>query len=370
MRDLLLTLHRWSGLVLGILIFVVAVTGSALVFENEIDAWLNPDVTLLRRAPSSERVSLVKMVDAVKKAHPKDPPTSIRIIPVGIFTESRTTEISLKSGLSAFVNPYTGELLGTRSRERSFARFLHLLHTRFVAGQAGEYIVGAITAATFLMALSGVYLWWPRKVMALKRSGSWRRTNLDLHHMLGFYASLVMVVITLSGVIIAFEQFTDPLLKKLDSKPEPPAKLESIPIDGTTPISVDEAVRIANAALPGAETSAINLPPPGKAVYRAFMKFPEDRTPAGRSRVAVDQWSGAVLLKLNTREAELGTAINNLKRSAHTGDIFGWPTQALYFVVSLAIAAQVVTGFLIWSKPRKAALAQEPAARRAEAEPA
>jgi len=355
MRESLLKLHRWSGLILGLLIFVVAVTGSALVFENDIDAWLNPDLALLEQASRAERLPLQTLVENVRNEYPKDPPTSIRILPIGVFTGNRTTELSLKSGRSAFVNPNTGEVLGTRSREKSFARFLHLLHTRFVAGQAGEYVVGAITAVTFLMALSGVYLWWPRKVLSLKRSGSWRRTNLDFHHLLGFYSSLVMVVMTLSGVIIAFEQFTDPLLKKLDSKPDPPAELQSTPIDGRTPISVDEAVRIANATLPGAQTSSINLPPRGKAVYRAFMKFPEDRTPAGRSRVAVDQWSGAVLLKTSTREAELGTAINNLKRSAHTGDIFGWPTQALYFVVSLAIAAQVVTGFLIWSKPRKPA---------------
>jgi len=356
-RDLFLKLHRWSGLVLGLLILVVAVTGSALTFENDLDAWLNADLALLREDPNAERLPLQTLVDNVRREYPKDTPTSIRILPIGIFTRNRTTELSLKSGLSAFVNPYSGTVLGTRSREKSLARFLHLLHTRFVAGQTGEYVVGGLTAVTLLMALSGLYLWWPRKVLSLKRSGSWRRTNFDLHHVLGFYSSLVMVVITLSGVIIAFEQYTDPLLKKLDSKPDPPADLQSKPIEGGRPITVDEAVRIANATLPGASTSSINLPPPGKAVYRAALKFPEDRTPAGRSRLAIDQWSGAVLLRTSTREAELGTAINNLKRSAHTGDIFGWPTQALYFVVSLAIAAQVVTGFLIWWKPRKASQA-------------
>lgn len=354
MRALLLTLHRWSGLILGGLIFVIAVTGSALVFEHDIDAWLNAELALLQTQPGPERLSLETLVNAVKTKYPNDPPTSLRILPIGIFTSNRTLELSLKSGRSAFVDQFTGEVKGTRLREKSFARFLHLLHTRFALGQTGEYVVGAITAATFLMALSGVYLCWPRKLLALESSGSWRRTNLDLHHVLGFYSSLVMVVMTLSGVIIAFEPYTDPLLKKLDSRPDPPADLQSTPIAGATPISVDEAVRIANAALPGAQTSSINLPPPGTAVYRASLKFPEDRTPAGRSRIAIDQWSGRVLLKLSTREAELGTAINNLKRSAHTGDIFGWPTQALYFVASLAIAAQAVTGFLIWWKPRKA----------------
>jgi uncharacterized iron-regulated membrane protein len=60
-----------------------------------------------------------------------------------------------------------------------------------------------------------------------------------------------------------------------------------------------------------------------------------------------------VLLVENTRTAPLGTRILNLKRSAHTGDIFGAPTRALYFIVSLGIALQAVTGALIWWNGRR-----------------
>jgi len=82
-------------------------------------------------------------------------------------------------------------------------------------------------------------------------------------------------------------------------------------------------------------------------------RFPEDRTPAGRSRVYLDQFSGKVLLAENTRTAPLGTRILNVKRSAHTGDIFGAPTQALYFIVSFGIGVQVITGVIIWWNSRK-----------------
>ena len=71
-------------------------------------------------------------------------------------------------------------------------------------------------------------------------------------------------------------------------------------------------------------------------MFRILKKFPEDRTPAGRSRAYVDQFSGKALLVESTRKAPLGTRILNLKRSAH----FGAPTQALYFIVSLGIALQ------------------------------
>jgi len=124
-------------------------------------------------------------------------------------------------------------------------------------------------------------------------------------------------------------------------------------VAGGTRISVDEAVAIAEHALPGAFTSNVGLPNGPTAVFRILKKFPEDRTPAGRSRVYVDQFSGRALLVENTRTAPLGTRILNLKRSAHTGDIFGAPTQALYFIVSLGIALQAVTGALIWWNGRR-----------------
>jgi len=82
------------------------------------------------------------------------------------------------------------------------------------------------------------------------------------------------------------------------------------------------------------------------------LKYPEDRTPAGRSRVYVDQFTGTVIGVESTRTAQFGRRVLNLKRSLHTGDIFGAPTEALYFLVSLGVALQVGTGVLIWWNSR------------------
>jgi uncharacterized iron-regulated membrane protein len=174
-----------------------------------------------------------------------------------------------------------------------------------------------------------------------------------VHNVLGFYSSLVILVITLSAVLIAFENATDPLVRRLNpAMPETPAP-QSTPVAGARRISIDEAIAIGERALPGAFASNVGLPNGPKGVFRLLKKFPEDRTPAGRSRVYVDQFSGKVLLVENTRTAPLGTRILNLKRSVHTGDIFGAPTQALYFIVSLGIALQAMTGALIWWNARR-----------------
>lgn len=118
-------------------------------------------------------------------------------------------------------------------------------------------------------------------------------------------------------------------------------------------MSLDEAVRVANVALPGAFISSINIPNGSPDLVVAQMKFPEDRTPSGRSRVFIDPYSGRVELIEDTRKAQLGTWIQNQKRSLHTGDVFGLPSRLIWFAASLILVAQVITGMIMWWKPRK-----------------
>ena len=367
MRDVLLKIHRWVGLCAGIVVLVLAVTGCVLIFENDIERSLHASV--LKVTPGTDRVPLQQAVQAVRAAYPSDTPMGVSFPQA----PNQALLINLKNGLTAGVDPYTGRVLGTIDRSKGSMRFIHMLHTRLVAGRPGELVVGGFTVVTLLMALSGVYLWWPRQIWTLKSSRSWRRVNFDLHNVLGWYSAVLLVVMTFSGLMIAYEDTLDPLVLKLNrgAAAAKPAQVTSMVIPGAAPISPDEAYRAGQAAVPGALIANMNLPTPGKNAYRMGVKFPEDRTPGGRSRVAVDQYSAAVLDVVSTRAQPLGTKILNLKRSIHTGDVFGWPSQALAFLVSLSLAGQVVTGFLIWWKPGKiGSLATGKAAREQSTAPA
>jgi uncharacterized iron-regulated membrane protein len=345
-RRALLALHQWVGLAAGLFLVVISVSGSALVFESDIDRALNPSTSFV--PPGQRTLPLETLVGQVRAAYPADQVTGVRIAD----KPDQAYELSLRSRQSAMVNPYTGAVLGLRDHERSFARWVHLVHTRLAAGDIGERMVGGLSVAMLGLAMTGLVLWWPRKILTVGAASSWKRTNFDVHNVLGFYSSLVMLFITLSGVLIAFESTTDPLVRRLNPGPDAPAP-RSTPVAGGTRLSIDAAVAIAEQALPGAFASNVGIPSGPTGVFRILKKFPEDRTPAGRSRVYVDQFSGRVLLVENTRTAPLGTRILNLKRSAHTGDIFGAPTQALYFIVSLGIALQAITGALIWWNGRR-----------------
>ena len=43
-RSLWVSMHRWSGIILGLLVVLIGVTGSLLVYEDELDTLLNPDL--------------------------------------------------------------------------------------------------------------------------------------------------------------------------------------------------------------------------------------------------------------------------------------------------------------------------------------
>jgi len=361
-RTLWLQAHLWVGLAIALPLVVVALSGAVLVFEDALDRALNPSLSFV--TPADRSLPLDEIVSRVKTAYPDALLSS--------FSFPEQPDLALQIAASAkpqgsftiAVNQYTGQVLGTRSaagREAGLARRIHLLHTRLFAGQIGEWFVGLVTALTLFMAIAGLVLWWPRKIVTVKTTASGRRINFDLHNVFGFYASAVFLFIALTGMMISFEAWTDPLFMRFNATAVPPLARESTAIAGAAPLGADALANAAHAALPGAFLKGIGIPNGGKGVIIALMKYPEDRTPGGRSRVALDQYSGQVLTVINTRTAPAGTRLINLKRSAHTGDIFGTATRALYFVTCLMLAGQVVTGFFIWWKRPALAPQQRPA---------
>ncbi len=134
--------------------------------------------------------------------------------------------------------------------------------------------------------------------------------------------------------------------------PKPP-----LPIAKATPITADQALAVARAAISGAAPFMVEVPETTEA-YVVRMRFPQDRTPGGRSRVMVDQYSGSILFVENSRTAPGGRRLTTINRSIHTGDIFGFPSKALLSLASLMAVLQMVSGFSLWWKRTRQAFRQ------------
>lgn len=360
MHRFLLLVHRWVALAATAILLVVALTGGALVFEGAMDRGLHPG--LWRVAPGTGMLSIDTIFARAVAAVPGPPPTGLTLSPVpgrAFVVQSGPNQI--------FVNPYTGAVLGERTAaewDATLPRRLHVLHVSLMSGTVGGAVVGAATVLAFVLVLTGIVIWWRDKLWRVRWSASWKRVIFDLHHTLGIVAAVVLLLISGTGMTIHYKPLMT-MLSRLDQTPPPQVPAQPPAPAGAVPLSADSLYRASLAGLPGAQAMFLVVPPKPTQAFVAAMRFPEDHPPGGRSRVYVDRYRGTVLLATSTRQAELGTRLTNELRSAHTGDLFGKPTEAIWLAAAIVLAMQGVTGVTMWwnGRPARAALRRRSADR-------
>jgi uncharacterized iron-regulated membrane protein len=355
----LIVFHRWLALIATALILVVAISGAALVFEGAMDRGLHP--ALWRVSPGAAPLSVDSLMARASAVMPQPVITGVTIPPTAdraYVLQAGATQI--------FVDPYTGAVRGTRTIDewnKTLPRRLHVLHVSLMANKIGGEIVGLITVSALLLVLTGATIWWRDKLWRVRWSASWKRILFDLHHSFGVCAAVILVIISSSGLFIHYRSLNT-LMYKLDQTSAPPPPRQPKHEVATQQISADSLYRVALTALPGARVMFLTLPSKPDQPFVAAMRFPEDHTPGGRSRVFVDRYAGVVLSAVSTRRAEPGTRLGNSIRSIHTGDLFGKPTEAIWLAAAIILASQAITGVAMWWNARASRAALVRAAGR------
>ncbi len=345
-----LIVHRWLALVTAAFIAVVAVSGGLLVLEGPIGRARQPHVT-----PAGSPLSLDTLV---QRAGTKAGGGRATMMLLGDSPELAWSVVLASpspgrgggGGASVLLNQYTGAILPEPTGPAplvAFMRKVHLLHTQLLAGRTGSTIVAVVTFVALFLVLSGIVVWWREKLWRVNASASWKRINFDLHHSLGIFSAVVLLMITSTGLWVHFGNVDD-WMRKLNRSPTPRIPTQPPAEPGTPILSLDSIASVARAAVPGAAIMNIQLPPGGKAPGMVQLKYPEDHTPAGRSRVFIDKYRGTVLLTMSTRTAEAGQHMIDIKRALHTGDVYGLPTQILWMLGAFLLATQAATGVLMW----------------------
>ncbi len=321
-----------------------------MAFEPELDHLLHAKLSYVH--PQGTPMPLAQIAGAVARAFPGER--------IGGYLLGPSADISYQvalRGRQVCVDQYTGAILGVRPGGPDFLSRVHQLHLRLLLqsqSDPGKKIMTWAGVAILFLAVSGIYLWWPYKRVTIQGPASSRRFWFDVHNAVGICSFLFLGILSLTGVMIGFEESTVPMFYRMTgSHPVPPPRAFPPPPPGMKPISPDQAMEIARSALPGTAPFQINVPPP-RGAYQIRARFPEDRTPGGRSMVVVDQYTGQVLFAQGSRTAPGGARMVIQNRAIHTGDILGMPSKVLMSLASLALAAQAVSGVVMWWKrPRK-----------------
>lgn len=212
LRKVWLTIHRWLGLTVGLLIVLLGLTGSLLVFDHAIDEWLNPE--LLLTDGGGARRPLLDVIAAAGRARAGGTSHALAVskprVVNGIWTIwfQEGTESQPTFAL-VYVDPYTAEVTGQRVWGTDLLSCIYKLHFTLHGGDFGETVVGVAGLLLLISIGSGLCLWWPlwksgwRPAFAI-RSGP--RFNYDLHKVVGVFSSAVLLVVAFTGVYMVFPE--------------------------------------------------------------------------------------------------------------------------------------------------------------------
>ncbi len=203
-RRIILVLHLWAAALATPFLFLLGVTGSLIAFEDEIDRALNGKFTWIQ--PGSQRLSLTEMKARLEKSHPGYTVSGFQVSPRddiawGAFLDSNTSQ----QGIGVSFNQFTGDVLGNSAERIDFVNDLHQFHLRLLAGKTGATVVSVAAVFLLFLSMSGLVLWWPRKVLTVKWQGPLKKLNFDLHQALGIYSSFFLMIFSLTAIVIHWE---------------------------------------------------------------------------------------------------------------------------------------------------------------------
>ena len=354
-RNLAFYLHRYLGLVLGLLLIFIGITGSLLIFEREIESFI-VNRQYGNVAPQEQTVSLNRVVENAQTTYPdwdieyikwsKNPrkPITLRMVERDV-----NPNIYMDGEHQVFIDPYTGKVLGDRVERYTYYRFLLNLHYRlFVPGDTGVYITGVAGLLLLIISVTGIYLWsgWRRLVSGFKinLNASTKRANYDIHKVAGIIAAVFLLIIAFTGVCWNFEDISYPLINALTFSPEAEEiSIKLLPNKNRVQPSV--ILASAQQALPTMIPEFFSYP------YEASDPFyiygTEEET------VAVDPYTAEVLKIELPQETSLGDRITNAFFPLHNGMFGGLPTRILYVFIGLSPTVLFITGFTMYRLRRR-----------------
>lgn len=364
-RKIILKIHLWLGLSTGLVVFIVSITGAMYCFAPELQQLTQPyrsvAIQNTRFLPASALIAIAEKQVPDKKA---------KRLYYGQPNKAAYALFFDKDGYyyTVFMNPYDGTVLKTKNMRKDFYTIILYLHFTLLIPY-GQEIVGWSTLIFFVMIISGIILWWPRNKAAkkarftIKWGTSPKRMNYDLHNVLGFYSSWILLFTVFTGLIWAFDGFAAAVYKITGQKNS--VIQQKMPVSNASQQNImvaDKAIdkvwyqlehemkdtyQAVELMVPQTDSAAIlvRANPSEKIFYKTDYRYFDQYS--GKEFEGAYGWGKYSDVKT------LSDRIQRMNYDIHIGAVLGYPGRIAVFLAALVAASLPITGLLIWLGRRK-----------------
>lgn len=402
-RQFNLWIHRYVGLGTAVFLLITALTGALLAFEESLDNWFNHKLAYVE-PQTSQPLSIAQLHDQVVATFPQKKfssmPVEIEPNHAVVFNVDRdrsksTQPTNTPTFQQVFVNPYTGDIIGTRDREQwawqNTMWKVFWLHRNLLLGDIGQTILGIAGLLWTLNCFVGLYLTLPRarkqaanaslptrsrswlqqwlRAWTVRRFSSWFKLNYDLHHALGLWFWLLALPIAWASVGFNLKPVYQPVMALMGAQNAPKPKTDAprpqqiSMTDHTLAINKYQAIdTLTTMAQRQAQADGLHFVRPlgirwqaEDGAWQLRFKTAEDiGNGRGASSITVNAQTGAVS---KTNYGARAAAVNKAEHwwyALHRAHFDNRWYPILLAVFGIATAVMCVTGVYLWWRGRQA----------------
>jgi tonB-system energizer ExbB len=389
-RRVLVLAHRYVGLALVPFLVLLGLTGSIITFEVELERAVSPQLFATAR-PGDSPLGLAALAQRAEALAPE-----AQVAYITLRTDQAIARMSPRpdaSGLSPeigfdqlFLNPFTGEELGTR-REGDLSQgwinlipFIYDLHADLAAGPTGMLILGVAALIWTVDCFVALYLTLPLVMAEFWRrwSRSWRvkmshnsfRLNFDLHRAGSLWSWPLLLVFAWSSVMLDLTPIYDFVTGSLFDYKSPIDSSQSAHPNEHPRLGWSDSEKIGarimseQAAIRGfslGRPDALGYVPALGAYYYGAASGLDVRRRASDTAVWFDTtvWfdgdSGELRWTSFPTGEHTGNTISSWLRALHYGDVADFTFYRLVvFLLGFWVVGLSVTGVAIWLLKRSA----------------
>ena len=338
-------LHRISGLVGGLFILIITITGSILVVDRQVDNLLNPSQTQIE--PTGQLTPYGQVLTMIHRQFPEAQVRGIRLPE----TENEALRVDISNkGVWQWItmNPYTGAITSVRNAETTFVRRARELHENLLLEPVGGYIMGLAGICLLGSVLTGTWYYRRSLLSVFKIGVRWNKpariVYADIHKWLGVVALLFMLLMSATGIFFHWEQIE----RQFGGARRPPA--EQSKSLNTQTIPVDNALANATASIGDFQPRQIDFPKPGDTTLVIRGNRPNSIRLLGKYTIfaTMDARNGQYISGLDAQDAGLEYIAEHIFEELHFGRYLGWVSQVIYILLALSTAVVTLTGLFIW----------------------
>lgn len=357
-------IHLWPSLVSAVLLVFVCLTGTIIVYADEIME-LSAGKSRYVEQVGKEKLDPLVLMQKVKERYPDRRNPGYIVSYKDPHRATRINSFDPKAGLRMiYMDPYTGEVLKNDPTIHFFYVTAHL-HSQLLMHEPGFWIVAVATIIFLIELITGLILWWPAKwnkhnrdaSFKIKWKAKFKRLNYDLHNVMGFYALAICLILTVTGLIIAFEPVQNLTLKIFGTNSEAHEwehKLEDERLENPATMNyaaLEKQIFEQHPDKKEIQLYSFNLSDSSSYYVMNVAKSIGLKSAEDAERIYVDRQTGEEIATPGFVSAH--NKVENAWWNLHMGKWMGPVGKLLTFVGGLIATSLPVTGFLIWWGRRK-----------------